>query len=220
MDGPADLSRPLWSLQPHCTPTFGTPCAVSPIDPPYGAVDPALARRRCGGAPGDSESGVRIALALLDREIQHLREYRNRWDESEAHTSIPCGTREARGAQKIISLYLAVLASQLTKTARHPRSRHGCSVDTHRRQRHAGRVQRCAWAPTRHQRGPMSLCMSLRQPESPADDAIGRPRYSCIHLLHDTCRCCYFHSHTHVCAHTLPTPSKDHIASGVQHPPD
>lgn len=165
MGGPADLSRPLRILQPHCTPTFGTPCAVSPIDPPHGAVDPALARRRCGSARGDSESGVRIALALLDREIQHLHEYRSRWDESEAHTSIPYGTREARGAQKIKGLHLAVLASQLTKTVRRPCSRHGRSVDTHRRQHHAGRVQRCAWAPARDQRGPMSLCMSLRHGE-------------------------------------------------------
>ena len=108
---PAPSVAPLWSMQPHFTPTFGTPCAVSPIDPPYGAVGPALARRRCGGARGDSESGVRIALALLDREIQHLLEYRSQQDESEAHTPIPCGPREARGTQKILSLHLSMLAS-------------------------------------------------------------------------------------------------------------
>jgi len=106
---PTSVAPTLWSLQPHCTPTFGTPCVVSPIDPPYGAVDPALARRRCGGARGDSESGVRIALALLDREIQHLLEYRNHQADSEAHTPIWGGAREARGTQKITGLQLTML---------------------------------------------------------------------------------------------------------------
>jgi hypothetical protein len=108
------VSRLLRSLCVECTLTLDTPCVVSPIDPLYGSINPALERCRCGCTPGDSESGVRMALALLDREIQHLHEYRDQQAESEAHTSIMGGPREARGTQKIISRHLIILASQLT----------------------------------------------------------------------------------------------------------
>ena len=146
---PSPLSRPLWSLRPRCTPSSDTPCAVSPIDPPYYAVGPAPARRRGGCSRGDSESGVRIALALLDREIQHLLEYRSHQADSEAPTPTRGGTREARGTEKITALHLTTLVSQHTKTGRRTCSREGGQADNHRRRHHAGRVQRCAWALTR-----------------------------------------------------------------------
>jgi hypothetical protein len=72
-----------WAQGHHFTPAAGSLVSscyglspISHMDPLSSAHLLGSSRFRTRGSPGDSKSGVRIAVALLVREIQHSYEYR------------------------------------------------------------------------------------------------------------------------------------------------
>ena len=67
---------------------------------------------RCvhGRAPGELESGVRTAVALLLRKLQHSKQYRSPQERLAAYTSHLVGAPHRRDAQKIIGQQLAASA--------------------------------------------------------------------------------------------------------------
>jgi hypothetical protein len=70
---PVTLLSKCWCASRH----LAAPPRPSPSLPLSICSPPASSSSSCCSSPGVLESGVRMAVAALDREIQHLHEYRN-----------------------------------------------------------------------------------------------------------------------------------------------
>jgi hypothetical protein len=105
----------------HCVPparaplhgwSSPSPLVVLGLTLLHGGHIPAPVRVVDGCPPGELESGVRTALALLVAEIQHSQEYRKHQASAGLHTPHPVRGCLGGNTQKI-------MGTQLTATARH-----------------------------------------------------------------------------------------------------
>ena len=90
---------------------LATPAASPRVHLRSSAHESPTADFSCRGPRGDSESGVRTAVALLLREIQHSDEYRNRAQPDGPQLLHGVGPPHARFGEKIMASQRVALAS-------------------------------------------------------------------------------------------------------------